>query len=143
MSIKSMASAAGTAIGKFVAGGVGWQVYAWVALAGAAAMGGAILVHSSKVEAHYAAAFKAGQDEVQARWDRAVSEAVAAQSVQNEQATEQFITEREVVRVIYRDRIKEIKTYVPKPGTSCPADAGFLRSYNAPAASPAGDAADQ
>lgn len=117
-------------------------LYGGLLLAGAALAGGAVWWHAGKVDAVRDAAFKAGQAEVQGRWDKAVSEAKDAQAEQNEQATDQFTTEREVVRVVYRDRIKEIKTYVPSPGTDCPADAGFLRNYNAPA-SPAGDATDQ
>lgn len=117
-------------------------LYGGLLLAGAALAVGAFWWHAGKVDAARDAAFKAGQADVQGRWDKAVSEAKDAQAEQNEQATDQFTTEREVVRVVYRDRIKEIKTYVPNPGTDCPADAGFLRNYNAPA-SPAGDATDQ
>ena len=118
-------------------------LYGGLLLAGAAAMGGALWWHADKVDDHYEASFKAGQDEVQARWDKAVNDAKSAQAKQNEQATEQFTTEVEVVNTVYRDRIKEIKTYVPSPDTHCPADPGFLQRYNAPDTGPTGDAPDQ
>lgn len=117
-------------------------LYGGLLLFGAALAGGAAWWHAGKVDAVRDAAFKAGQADVQGRWDKAVSEAKDAQAQQNEQATDQFTTEVEVVKTVYVDRIKEIKTYVPSPGTSCPADSGFLQRYNAPA-SPAGDTADQ
>lgn len=109
-----------------------------------AMVGGAVLWHDSKTAVARDAAFKAGQSEVHERWQRARTDAASRQELQNEQATDQFTTEVEVVKTVYVDRIKEIKTYVPSPGTSCPADSGFLRRYNAPATpSGAGDTEDQ
>lgn len=119
-----------------------WAILAASVAVLLAMVGGAFWWHAGKVDAVRDAAFKDGQALTQAKWDRAVEDAKEAQAQQNEQATDQFTTEREVVRVVYRDRIKEIKTYVPSHGTDCPADAGFLRNYNA-SASPAGDATDQ
>ena len=117
-------------------------LYGGLLLFGAALAGGAVWWHAGKVDAVRDAAFKDGQALTQAKWDQAVEDAKEAQAQQNEQATDQFTTEVEVVKTVYVDRIKEIKTYVPSPGTDCPADAGFLRNYNAPA-SPASDATDQ
>ena len=119
-------------------------LYGGLLLFGAALAGGAAWWHAGKVDAVRDAAFKDGQAEVNERWARARTDAAARQDQQNEQATDQFTTEVEVVKTVYVDRIKEIKTYVPSPGTSCPADSGFLRRYNAPAApSGAGDTEDQ
>lgn len=109
-------------------------LYGGLLLAGAAIAGGIFWWHAGKVEAVRDEAFRAGQAEVNERWARARTDAATRQERQNEQATDQFTTEVEVVKTVYVDRIKEIKTYVPNPGTSCPADAGFLRRYNAPAA---------
>ena len=131
-----------TAANVSAGGASSLYLYGGLLLFGAALAGGATWWHGGKVDAARDAAFKAGQTEVQGRWDKAVSEAKAAQAQQNEQATEQFTTEVEVVKTVYVDRIKEIKTYVPSPGTSCPADSGFLQRYNAPA-SPASDAPNQ
>lgn len=113
----------------------------WAILAGMVAAllvlagGVALKVHSAGVDA--------GRAEVQGQWDEAVAEAKEKQAEQSAEATDKYIEEREVVRVVYRDRIKEIKTYVPSPGTSCPADSGFLQRYNAADAGPAGDAQNQ
>lgn len=113
----------------------------WAILAGVVAVLLA-LAGGVAVKIHYAGV-ETGRTEVQAKWDKAVAEAEGKQAEQSAKATDKYIEEREVVRVVYRDRIKEIKTYVPSPGTSCPADPGFLQRYNAADAGPAGDAPNQ
>lgn len=130
-------------VAAFVGGGASIQAYLVAAGLAVAATVAAFIWHAAKVETLHAESFKAGQAEVQARWDLAVANAARLQGEQNADATDEFVTEREVVRVEYRDRIKEIKTYVPNPDTHCPADAGFLQRYNAADTSPADDAADQ
>ena len=127
---------------KAATGGTTLYLYGALIAVGAVAVGSAFLWHGAQVREVQEAAFKDGQDLTQAKWDQAVADAKDAQAKQSWQATEDFVTEREVVRVVYRDRIKEIKTYVPSPGTNCPADPCFLQRYNA-AASPASDAPDQ
>lgn len=117
-------------------------LYGSLLAAGAALSAGAMLWHGWQVDGVHDAAFKAGQAQVQTRWDKAVEDAKNAQAQQNEAATKTVIQEVEVVRTVYRDRIKEVNTYVPIPGTNCPADADFLRQFNA-ATSPAGGAPDQ
>lgn len=109
---------------------LGGVVAVLLALAG----GIAVKVHSAGVET--------GRNEVQAKWDKAVADANVKQADQSAEATDRYVEEREVVRVVYRDRIKEIKTYVPSPGTSCPADSGFLQRYNA-ADAPTSDTPNQ
>lgn len=88
----------------------------WAILAGVVAVLLA-LAGGVAVKIHYAGV-ETGRTEVQAKWDKAVAEAEGKQAEQSAKATDKYIEEREVVRVVYRDRIKEIKTYVPSPGTS-------------------------
>lgn len=64
MSILSGFKKAAGLAGTFVAGGASWQVYAWAALAGAAALGGAVWWHADQVDNHFEASFKAGQEQV-------------------------------------------------------------------------------
>lgn len=35
------------------------------------------------------------------------------------------------IKLIYKTRIEKVTEYVPTRGTSCPADPGFLRDFNA------------
>ena len=66
--------------------------------------------------------------------------AAELQAEQDAAAAETLVHEVEVIKYVYRDREKEVISYVPNPGTACPADADFVRRYNAGAA---GAAADQ
>ena len=118
-------------------------LYGGLFVAGAAAFAGAAAWHGAQVKATRETAFKAGQTEVQARWDKATQEATAVQAAQNQTATTAMTTEVEVIRTVYQDRIKEVTRYVPQPDTHCPADPDFVRLFNGVAASPAGEAADQ
>jgi hypothetical protein len=52
------------------------------------------------------------------------------QQGQNEQATKEVIVTETVTKTQYRDRIKEVIRYVPKPDTTCPADPEFVRLFN-------------
>jgi type VI protein secretion system component VasK len=79
----------------------------------------------------YEAGQASGRAEVTAAWDKAKAQAQAAQDAKTDKAAEVLVQEVEVVRTLYRDRIKEVTTYVPTPGTSCPADAEFVRLFNA------------
>jgi type VI protein secretion system component VasK len=79
----------------------------------------------------YEAGQASGRAEVTAAWDKAKAEAQAAQDAKTDKAAEVLVQEVEVVRTVYRDRIKEVKTYVPTPGTACPADPQFVRLFNA------------
>lgn len=72
-----------------------------------------------------------GQAEVQARWDKARLEAQDKQDKQVDQATETLVQEVEVIKTVYRDRMKEVVKYVPSPGANCPADPDFVRLFNA------------
>lgn len=107
------------------------------------AIWGAITWHDNQVDAIYTSGLNAGRKEVQDLWDLSVKQATEAQAAQNEAATTQATVEVEVVRTVYQDRIKEVTRYVPNPDTHCPADDEFVRLFNAGAASPAGQAADQ
>ena len=120
----------------------------WPALAGlailAGATWGALSWHAGKVDDATERDLSAGRAEVQARWDAAVADAKAAQQTKNTKATAAVATEVEVVRTVYKDRIKEVTRYVPNPDTHCPADDDFVRMFNAgPNTSPAGGAPDQ
>lgn len=79
----------------------------------------------------HAAGVSTGRAEVRAEWDKSRAAAQDKQDAKTEQADRVLIQEVEVVRTVYRDRIKKVTTYVPTPGTSCPADADFVRLYNA------------
>lgn len=87
--------------------------------------------HSDQVEALRAASYKAGADAKQAEWDAARDSAIEKQASQNEAATSEALQVKTEVEIQYRDRIQKVIEYVPQPGTSCPADADFLRRYNA------------
>jgi hypothetical protein len=75
--------------------------------------------------------YNAGADAVFAEWARAKAQAQADQDARTEQAEKTLIEETEVIRYVYRDRFKEVTQYVPIPGTTCPADADFVRLFNA------------
>jgi hypothetical protein len=91
---------------------------------------GGWLWHGWQVDGVRDTAFKAGQAEVQARWDVASKRAIDAQSDQNSTATKEVIVTETVTQTKYRDRIKEVIRYVPKPDTTCPADPEFVRLFN-------------
>lgn len=82
MNWRDWAGAAGGAAAKFFSGGVGWQFYALVALAGAAAMGGALWWHADQVDDHYEASFKAGQEQVRGEQVRAENRSLLLQREQ-------------------------------------------------------------
>jgi hypothetical protein len=107
------------------------------------AVWGVLTWHAGQVSDVYDSGVAAGRTEVQAQWDQATKEATEAQAAQNTAATSATATEVEVVRTVFRDRIKEVTRYVPNPDTHCPADPEFVRLFNGGAASPAGEAADQ
>jgi hypothetical protein len=119
-----------------------WALLAALALVGLA-IWGAITWHDNKVDAIYTGGLEAGRKEVQAQWDKAVDEAKATQAAQNEEATTTAAVEVEVIRTVFRDRIKEVTRYVPNPDTHCPADDDFVRLFNGGAASPTDQTADQ
>jgi hypothetical protein len=125
---------AGSALNLFVGGAASLKVYAIAAALGAALLGGAVLWHGYQVAAVKAEAFKAGQADVQARWDVARQQAQAEQDKRTSAAESALVEEVEVVRTVYRDRIKEVTKYVPAPGSQCPADPEFVRLFNATAA---------
>ena len=75
--------------------------------------------------------YSAGAAAVRAEWDQAKATAQATQDAKTEQAAETLVQEVEVIRTVYRDRTKEVIKYVPSPATVCPADADFVRLYNA------------
>lgn len=72
-----------------------------------------------------------GEKRVQAKWDKAKSEAIEIQGKQNTTATKEVIVTETITETKYRDRIKEVIRYVPKLGTTCPADDEFVRLFNA------------
>ena len=79
----------------------------------------------------HAAGAASGRAEVRAEWEKAKAEAQANQDAKTDRAEQVLVQEVEVVRTVYRDRIKEVNVYVPTPGTTCPADAEFVRLFNA------------
>lgn len=143
--MKKLIKWVGSALTFSAGAGPSLGFYAALIAASIAAYQGALYWHGLKVKAIQKASYEAGQAEVNERWQRARFQAADQQSKMNESADESFTTEREVVKVIYQDRVKEVKTYVPSPNTDCPADAGFLQRYNAAAAptSGAGGTEDQ
>ena len=72
-----------------------------------------------------------GRAAVLAEWDKAKADAKAIQDAQADAAVETLVQEVEVIKTVYRDRIKEVKVYVPSPTTACPADPDFVRLFNA------------
>jgi hypothetical protein len=72
-----------------------------------------------------------GREEVRKEWAQARESAQAEQDARTEQAAQILTEEVEVIRTVYRDRIKEVTKYVPTPGTACPADHEFVRLFNA------------
>lgn len=96
-----------------------WAILAGVLLALIAALWG---IHAHGVGQ--------GRAEIQARWETAKAQATAAQAAQVEAAEKTLIQEVEVIRTVYRDRIKKVIEYAPTPGTQCPADPDFVRLYN-------------
>jgi len=72
-----------------------------------------------------------GRAEVRAEWDKAKADAQAIQDAKTDAAVETLVQEVEVIKTVYRDRIKEVKVYVPNPNTVCPADPDFVRLFNA------------
>ena len=77
----------------------------------------------------YFAGRAAGAESVQRQWDLAKAEAQALVDAQVAGALDAHVHEVEVIRTVYRDRIKEVKVYVPSDN-SCPADAEFVRLFN-------------
>ena len=71
-----------------------------------------------------------GREEVRAEWAQAREEAQAIQDAQAQAAAQVLTEEVEVIRTVYRDRIKEVTKYVPTAGTQCPADPEFVRLFN-------------
>ena len=71
-----------------------------------------------------------GEKRVHAKWDLAKSEAIEVQGGQNTAATKEVIVTETITETKYRDRIKEVIRYAPKPGTVCPADPEFVRLFN-------------
>ena len=104
------------------------------ALLGAVLIGAAGVWHNRQVAAVKAEARRAGQAEVQARWDAARKLAQIEQDARTSAAETELVEKVTVVRNVYRDRIKEVTRYVPAPGTACPADAEFVRLFNGAAA---------
>jgi len=121
------------------------KLWAWLAALAvvAAAIWGVLSWHEGKVTAAHERDLAAGRAEVQERWDKAVDDAKTAQADANTKATDQVATEVEVIRTVYRDRIKEVIKYVPSPDTDCPADADFVRMFNAGPTGTAIEAPDQ
>jgi hypothetical protein len=74
----------------------------------------------------------AGREEVRAEWAMAKANAQATQNAQAQAAEQVLSEETEVIRIVYRDRIREVIKYVPSPDTTCPADSEFVRLFNAP-----------
>ncbi len=105
-------------------------LYGGLLVAGAALSTGAYLWHGWRVDGLHDEAFAAGQAEVQARWDAAKKAAISTQAGQNTAATKEVIVTETVTQTQYRDRIKEVIRYVPKPDTVCPADPEFVRLFN-------------
>ena len=105
-------------------------LYGALLTAGGALVAGGWLWHGWQVDGVRDTAFKAGQAEVQARWDVASKQAIDAQSAQNNTATKEVIVTETVTQTQYRDRIKEVIRYVPRPDTTCPADPEFVRLFN-------------
>lgn len=82
-----------------------------------------------------AALIQRGRDEVRAKWQLSIKQAQDAQAKANTTATAETVKIIEVEKLVYRDRIQKVKSYVPTPATSCPVDADFKRMFNV--ASPA------
>lgn len=61
---------------------------------------------------------------------RAAEQAKSKQGGQNTAATKEVIKTETVIEYRYRDKIKEVISYVPASGTFCPADDAFLRVFN-------------
>jgi hypothetical protein len=91
---------------------------------------GALAALAGLLAAAHSLGVKAGRAEVQARWDLASAEARARAAERVDKAEAGYVQEVEVVKTVYRDRIKEVKVYVPTAG-SCPADDDFVRLFNA------------
>ena len=72
-----------------------------------------------------------GRAECQAEHAKAAEQAKEAQGKQNTEATKETVVTETLIEVRYRDRIKEVVRYEAPAGTRCPADAEFLRNYNA------------
>lgn len=93
--------------------------------------GGVLLALVLTLMGIHAAGVASGRAEVRAQWDKSKAEAQANQDAKTDQAAEVLVQEVEVVRTVYQDRIKEVTKYVPSPGTTCSADADFVRLFNA------------
>ena len=73
----------------------------------------------------------AGRKEVRDEWAQALEEAQSIQDAQADAAAQVLTEEVEVIRTVFKDRIKEVTKYVPTAGTQCPADPDFVRLFNA------------
>ena len=91
--------------------------------------GGALAAAALGLWGVYAAGHANGRAQVQAEWDRAKAGAQSKQSEQVANAADEFARQVEVIRTVYRDRVKEVKVYVPE-ANSCPADDTFIRLFN-------------
>jgi len=87
----------------------------------AAIVGGLYAVHRP--------GYNSGKESLQAEWDKEKADAQSVQDTQTDIADADLTKEVEVIRTVYRDRVKEVTRYVPT-GT-CPADADFVSLFNA------------
>ena len=93
-----------------------------------AILGAVLLALLGGVWGIYETGKTAGADEVRAAWDKSKQQAQDKQDTQVEKSAEAYVETVEVIKTVYRDRIKEVKVYVPT-GT-CPADPDFVRVFN-------------
>jgi Asp-tRNA(Asn)/Glu-tRNA(Gln) amidotransferase C subunit len=137
MSLKSIAGKVGSTVGSFIAGGVGWQAYAWAALAGAAAVGGALWWHADKVDDHYEASFKAGRLEVEneqlRETQRELTRMVGVVDKLNEVylAQLQAVSDAESAAAVADERVRKLAAQRKQALATAPAEA--VRAYAATA----------
>lgn len=80
-----------------------------------------------------------GRQEVQSAWDAAKASAAEKSATQVQEQTTGHDDDKKQIEVRYVWRTKEVVKYEAKPGTSCPADADFVRLYNDSAGASTGE----
>jgi len=78
---------------------------------------------------------QSGRDEIQAKWDKAVDDAKAAQAQQNNAATVDHAQSQGAAQVVYKTKIQRVVEYaasnqIAGGAVVCPADAQFISLYN-------------
>ena len=107
------------------------ELLAWFNLTRWIALGVLVAALTGGYALHRNSLINQGRAERKAEHDKAAEQAREAQGKQNTQATKETVVTETLIEVRYRDRIKEVVRYEAPTGTHCPADADFLRNYNA------------